>query len=158
MAYSQSGASITPKFPIEVPTNVYGSPACVYKVWFGKKYFVWKGKSLMQSAIILADSIERYIRLKKKDPSSWLCKLCDHIKKEKITTAHIEVMDTEFIQEGTKSTLDVYRMLQLEQALLNEAGNSKKCLNNNEQAYIPAWMEEKYYDDTQRFLRNWNRK
>ncbi len=112
----------------------------------------------MQSAIILADSIERYIRLKKDEPESWLCKVCDHIKKNGITEAKIKVMDTEFIKEGTKTQIDVYKMLRLEQSLLDEVGRGRKCLNNNAQAYIPTWMEERYYDDTQKFLRNWQKK
>jgi hypothetical protein len=158
MRPSITKSSITPKWPIEVPTHTYGSPAAVYKVWFGEKYLIWKGKSLMQSATILADSIERYIRLKKRDPKSWVCKVCAHIKKAKCTSARIEVIDCDFIVPGTKTQLDVYRMLMLEQALLNEAGNRQKCLNNNEQAYIPGWMEEKYWDATQKFLRNWDKK
>jgi len=158
MTHKKREPSITPKFPIEVPTHTYGSPACVYKIWFGKKYLIWKGKSLMQSAIIMADSIERYIRLKKNEPESWLCKICDHIKKEKITSARIEVVDNDFIKEGTKTQLDVYRMLKLEQALLDESERSRTCLNNNEQAYVPSWMSERYYDDTQKFLRNWQKK
>lgn len=158
MGVKKTSPSITPKFHIEVPTNAYGSPPAVYKVWFGDRYLIWKGKSLMQSAIILADSIERYIRLEKNEPESWLFKVCRFIKKYNIDKATIEVMDCDLIKEGTKSQIDVYRMLKVEQSLLDEVGNTYKCLNNNAQAYVPAWMEERYYDDTQKFLRNWSKK
>jgi len=155
MNTSKTENRITPKFPIEVPTASHLSTAAVYKVWFGKKYFIWKGKALLQSANQLAEGIERFIRTKNKDQTSWLYKICEHIKKTKCEKAKIEVIDDDFIRPGTVASLDIYRMLRVEQDLLHEAGNSERCLNNNEQAYIPKWMEENHPSETEKFLRNW---
>ena len=149
---------VTKKWHIEVPTDTYGSPFAVYRVWFGKKYyFVWKGKSLHKSAQQLAESIERYLRMGKDEPSDQLYHVCAHIKRSKVQRAHVEVLATDFIREGTTAGIDVYKVLKMEQALIKEADGDTYCLNNNEQAYIPKWMENDYADDVNRFLRNWKK-
>lgn len=148
---------VTKKYPIELPqVSYYGAPA-VYKVWFGKSYFIWKGKSLKQSAEQLSESIERYLRFNKDDSDSVLYVLCAHIKKTRCMRAKIEMVDSDLRKEGSSVAIDTYRMLRLEQDLLNEAMESHKCLNYNQQAYIPKWMENEAPGDVQKFLRNWNK-
>lgn len=148
---------VTKKYPIELPPAAYyGNPA-VYKVWFGKSYFVWKGKSLKQSADQLSESIERYLRLDKNDPESVLYVLCAHIKKTRCMRAKIEMVDSDLRKDGSSVAIDVYRMLRLEQDLLNEAASNHKCLNYNQQAYIPNWMENDAPAEVQKFLRGWNK-
>lgn len=148
---------VTKKYPIELPGALYYSPPAVYKVWFGKSYFIWKGKSLKQSAEQLAESIERYLRLDKNDPDSVLYVLCAYIKKTRCMRAKIEFVDSDLRKEGSSVAIDVYRMLRLEQDLLNEAMTNHKCLNYNQQAYIPNWMENEAPADVQKFLRGWNK-
>lgn len=158
MKTSSSKPTVTKKFPIEVPTDTYvGSPACVYKVFFGTKYLIWKGKRLLQSAEMLAAGIERYIRLGQNDPESWICHVCKHIVATRCMRAKIEVIDSDFVPDGSVSAIDVYRMLKLEQQLLNEATGDSKCLNNNTQAYVSQWMEESRPDDVAKFYRNWQK-
>lgn len=149
--------TVTKKWHIEVPVQTYASVACVYKVWFGKSYFIWKGKALLQSAKQLAESIERYLRLQKDEPTDFLYHVCAYIKRTRCTSAKVEVMDTEFIKEGTQNAIDVYKLLKLEQRLLNEAKGDTLCLNNNQQAYISRWMEEEHRPEVNRFLKNWNK-
>lgn len=156
MKTSTNTPKITSKFHIEVPTDTYvGSPACVYKVWFGKSYLIWKGKRLLQSAEMLAESIERYIRLDKDEPASWIYHVCNYIKRHKCTRAKIEMEASDFIKPGTTEAIDGYRLLKCEQALLDEAAGDPNCLNNNEQAYIPGWINP---DDSNKFLRTWKKK
>lgn len=148
---------VTKKYPIQLPeVSYYGAPA-VYKVWFGKSYFIWKGKSLKQSAEQLSESIERYLRLDKNDPESVLYVLAAHIRKTRCMRAKIEMVDSDLRKEGSVVAIDVYKMLRLEQDLLNEAMESHKCLNYNQQAYIPNWMENEAPADVQKFLRGWNK-
>lgn len=148
---------VTKKYPIELPhVSYYGAPA-VYKVWFGKSYFIWKGKSLKQSAEQLSESIERYLRMDKDDPDNVLYVLCAFIRKTRCMRAKIEMVDSDLRKEGSVVAIDAYRMLRLEQDLLNEAMESHKCLNYNEQAYIPKWMENDEPAAVQKFLRGWNK-
>jgi len=37
---------VTKKFHIEVPTDKYYSNMAVYKIWFGKCFFIWKGSDM----------------------------------------------------------------------------------------------------------------
>jgi len=148
---------VTKKYPIELPSvSYYGAPS-VYKVWFGKSYFIWKGKSLKQSAEQLSESIERYLRLGKDDPDSVLYVLGAFIRKTRCLRGKIEMVDSDMRKEGSSVAIDIYRMLRLEQDLLNEAMENKKCLNYNQQAYIPKWMENEAPGEVQKFLRNWKK-
>lgn len=158
MNTSTTKPTITKKYHIEVPTDTYtGSPACVYKVWFGKAYLIWKGKRLLQSADALAESIERYLRRDDNIPGSWIYHVCNYIRKTRCQRAKIEMVDCDFIPAGKVTAIDVYRMLKLEQSLLKEAHGDPLCLNNNEQAYISKWMEDARPDDVDKFLRTWDK-
>lgn len=151
MKTSTSKPSITRKFPIEVPTHTYGSPLAVYKVWFGKAYFIWKGLSLLQSANNLAEGIERYIRLDKNDPADIMHNLCKYIKKHKVKSATIEVIETDFPKKRTITGIDCLAMLNCEQAALDEAKGDPLCLNTNTEAYVSAWMEKGHIIDVKKF-------
>ncbi len=157
MNTSKTDPSVTAKYHIEVPTQTYGSPAAVYKVWFGKSYFIWKGKALLQSATWLAESIERALRKEELKEDNYLWHVYKHIKKTRCLKAHIEVLGTDFIKEGTDTVIDAYEILRLEQRLLHEAKGDPLCLNNNEQAYVPKWMQEEQPKEVSRFLNGWKR-
>ena len=146
MKTSSSQPTITKKFHIEVPTHTYLSGPAVYKIWFGKKYLIWKGKSMLQSCQYVAENIERYIRLKKDNREDQLFHVCAHIVKTRCIKAHVEVIDTEFTRRGSEAGIDAYKMLMAEQKLLNKADGDDMCLNNNEQAYISNWMPKKDVD------------
>lgn len=141
----------TKKFHIDVPTNQYLSPPAVYKVYFGKHYLIWKGKSLLQSCGYLAESIERYIRLKKNDETDYLYHVCNHIKRTRCIKASVEVIQTEFKKEDSES-INGFRMLKLEQELLDKAKDDL-CLNNNAEAYIPKWVKQAHVERFMKYLK-----
>ncbi len=150
--------TVTKKYHIEVPTHQFDSTsAAVYKVWFGKHYFIWKGKGLLQSVTQLAESIERYIRLQKDERENFLYHVCAHINKTRCIKATVEVVETGFIKDGTETAIDCYAILKAEQKLLKKATGDQYCLNNNEQAYISQWMEKECPTEVQRFLKTWNK-
>lgn len=148
MKTSPKNPTITKKWPIEVPTNTYESVASVFKIWFGKHYLIWKGKSLLQSCQFVAENIERYIRLQKNNREDYLYFVCAHIVKTRCIKAHVEVLENEFTK-GDSGTINVYKLLMSEQKYLDKAKNDLLCLNNNEQAYISNWMPKK---DVDKFL------
>lgn len=148
MKTSNNKPTITTKYPIEVPTQTYGSVASVFKIWFGKHYLIWKGKSLLQSCQFIAENIERYGRLQKNDDTDYLYHVCNHIKKTRCIKATVEVLENEFTK-GDGTTVNAYKLLMAEQKYLDRAKKDPLCLNNNEQAYISKWMLQ---SDVDKFL------
>lgn len=142
--------TVTEKFPIEVPTNEFLSTPAVFKVYFGTHYLIWKGKSLLQSCKYLAESIERYRRLKKDDETDYLYHVCNHIKRTRCISASVEVVANDFIKEGS-SSINGLKMLKLEQALLDKAKDGL-CLNNNAEAYLPKWISKPHIEKFTKLL------
>ncbi len=141
MKTSSSQPTVTAKYRIIVPTHQYESVPTVFKVWFGKRYFIWKGKSLLQSCQFLAESIERFIRLQKTDDTDYLYHVCSYVKKTRITQATVEVIDNSFIRNiRDTESINGYAMLVMEQKLLDKAKKDPLCLNNNLEAYVSNWI------------------
>jgi hypothetical protein len=143
MKTSSNKPTVTKKFPIEVPTHQYHSHPSIFKILFGKKYLIWKGKSLLQSCEYIAESIERYIRLNKNDDTDYLYHVVNHIKKTRVIKATVEVVCNDFVKT-TKSgseSINGYAMLVEEQKLLDKAAKDPDCLNNNAIAYTPKWIK-----------------
>lgn len=127
-------------FSIIVPTHKNASVPTVYKVYFGKKYLIWKGKSLLQSCEIIAKSISAGISKINRglpiEETDYLYHVLKHIKSTRCTSASVEVVFNEFVDEF--GTIDGLGVLKAEQKLLDEADGDLLCLNNNEQAYVPV--------------------
>lgn len=140
--------TITKKYPIEVPTQTYGSVATIFRINFGKHYLIWKGKYLLQACQFVAENIERYIRLQKNNPEDQLHHVAAHVKKTRCLSATVKVLENEFTK-GDAGTVDAYKLLMAEQKLLDDAIGDPLCLNNNSQAYISNWMPE---HDKSKFL------
>jgi hypothetical protein len=140
MKTSSSKPTITPKWNIIVPTNTYDSVTTLYKVWFGKKYFIWKSKSLLQGCEMLAVMIDRWRRKGNIPDTDYLYYVVNHIKNARVLQATVEVVANEFNRKGSESIIDGFKLLKAEQELLNKAKNDYLCLNNNEIAYTPKWI------------------
>ena len=155
MKTSASIPTITQKWPIEVPTHQYESLPTVFKVWFGQKYLIWKGKSLLQSCSFLAESIERYMRLKKDIDTDYLYHVCNHIKRTRCIKATVEVIDNSFMRtlKGAES-INGYAMLAAEQKLLDKAKKDPNCLNNNMEAYVPNWITSAHKEKFEQYLKS----
>jgi hypothetical protein len=153
MKTSSLKPTITKKWHIEVPTHQYLSDPTVFKVWFGKSYLIWKGKSLLQSCQSLAESIERYIRQQKDDDTAYLYHVCNHIKKTRCLMATVEVVENDFIRniKGAES-INGYGLLVAEQKLLDKAHGDPLCLNNNEIAYQSGWITKAHQEKFLKFL------
>lgn len=155
MKTSASSPTVTDKWHIEVPTHQYESIPTVFKVWFGKKYLIWKGKSLLQSCQYLAESLERYIRQQKDIDTDQLYHVCNHIKKTRCIVATVEVIDNAFIRTIKDSeSINGYALLVAEQKLLDKATGDPLCLNNNEYAYTPKWISKAHIDKFDQFLKD----
>lgn len=145
--------TVTKKYHIEVPTHTYDSAPTVFKVWFGKHYLIWKGKSLLQSCQFLAENIERYIRLQKNIDTDYLFHVCNHVKKTRCAKATVEVLGQDFTRRGTEDAIDGFKMLKMEQDLLNKAKKDPMCLNNNLIAYVSGWIAKKDVEKFEQYLK-----
>ena len=134
MKVSATSPTVTHKWPIEVPTHKYYSNYAVYKIWFGKYFLIWKGKSFLQSAQSAALLIERGLRLGVNDVH-YLHHVIGYIKRARVTMGYVEIISIADMDDK-----DWLKFLQEEQNLLTAHKNDPYCLNNNFAAYVPEWM------------------
>lgn len=152
-------------YSIIYPGGVGMGAASVYKIYFGRKYFIWKGKSLKQSCEILAKSISaglsRINRGFHVDEVEQLYHVLKHIKSSKCLCGKVPVdsITNDFTDES--GYIDGLAVLKLEQRLLDDAVGDANCLNNNVQAYVPVnntWITEAMKNDFLRWYTNKKRK
>ena len=149
---NEEAVRITKGFPIEIPIGKVQSAASVFKVYFGKKYFIWKGKALYQSAEIISKSIVARLRNGNFNEIDFMYHVVNHIKKNGITKGFCKAESVFNDYERDNGTINGYQMLIDEQKMLDEARKDGYCLNNNAQSYVPentAYISNK---DKQRFL------
>lgn len=156
MKLSSTDPTITNKWPIEVPTHKYKSDPAVYKVYFGKYYLIWKGKSLFQSCEFLAEGIERYRRRNTNDETDYLYHVCNHIRRSRTQKATVEVIANDF-KKPDSDAINGFKMLKLEQELLDKA-NDGYCLNNNAIAYVPGWVNKAHAEHFETYLKDRKKK
>lgn len=135
---------VTKKFPIEYTASY--SELAVYKVFFGTHYLVWKSKAISQGLQSLATQVERHLRLGRKIPDTdYLYHVINHIRRTRCIKASVEIIQDDFESP--------WQALLLEQQLLDEG--DEKCLNNNVDAYTPAWISQA---QIKKFEKNYRRK
>lgn len=133
MNTSNAKPTITSKYKITVPTDKFYSTPCVFKVHFGKKFLIWKGKSMLQSAEALSVQIDRHLRKGEIEDTDYLYYVVTYIKRARVMEGRVERIGNEFHNDNLK-------LLQLEQKYLDENMENELCLNNNIMAYIPKWV------------------
>lgn len=133
--YKQDQPFVTPKYPITVPTNLYYSTPCVYRINLGKagKFYIGKAMSLPQTMTQIAVQVERAIRTHNNDETGWFYHMIAYIIKNRVMTATVERLHEE-MKEAT------WELLKLEQEQLDKHKNNPNCLNNNFEVYIPKWI------------------
>jgi hypothetical protein len=108
----------------------YMSVQCIYRCWFGRKYFIWKAKALHQSVNQLSIEIDRRLRLGcAKDDIHY--KIVGWIKKARVTLFEVEVL----YQSENAADLLIY-----EQKQLNKCKRDDDCLNNRFLVHVPKWI------------------
>lgn len=120
-------------FRIEGMARIPSQPGA-FKLFFGKKYFIYKGKSLQLTISNFAKQIDRELRNEKKD--SILFKVIAYLKRYPVTSASVEVLMT---------SEDPIEVLMAEFTALQAGKDDPDCLNvsfENTQ-YIPAWIPQK---------------
>lgn len=126
--------SVTSPFPYTFKEQYETtSVTCVFKLWFGSKYFIFKGMRMDKTVETLSVQIHREMNNQKDD--SILFKAVAYIKRARIVTMTVEII------YETDAILD---LLTMEYEELQEAKKDPNCLNtrftNNE--YYPKWIPQ----------------
>ncbi len=135
-------------FEIVIPAGEHLGATAVYKFRLGtQRYFIWKGKSLLQSCELLCKSISAGIskmnRGFKIEEEDYLYHVLKYIKSSRCKVGTVEIIADDFLDDEGK--IDGLAVLKEEQRLLDEADGDIYCLNNNEQSYVPVnnlWITE----------------
>lgn len=124
--------SISSPFPYAFK-DPYDSVTCVFKLWFGGKYFIFKGLKLHSAAENLSIQIHRELNKPKED--SILFKVIAYIKRARVVTMTVEIVH---------ETDDPVELLKVEYEQLQKAKKDPNCLNtrftNND--YYPKWIPQ----------------
>lgn len=124
--------SITAPFPYTFKDE-YDSTTCVFKLWFGTRYFIFKGLKLKNTVENLSTQIHRERRRPKED--SILIKVIAYITKARMTSMVVErIFESDAIAQ----------VLMVEYEELQKAKKDPNCLNarftNTE--YYPKWVPQ----------------
>lgn len=108
----------------------YPNKSCVYKIWAGDKFYMWKCQALHNSMHHTGGDLERMIRSGPK-PGHLFSKLVDHIVAADISELEVEMM---------LQSEDAAELLKYEHNLLKLEEYNPLCLNKSFVPHIPKWM------------------
>lgn len=105
--------------------------SCVYRLYYGDKYIIQKGKNLSGSLFLIQKGLAYFLAYDHKEyegQNRYFFQFYNHVRSNPGLKFRVEVLF-----ESTNG----YQLLKREQIELNESFSDKKCLNNNISAYIP---------------------
>ena len=123
-------------FSFNLPeSNSNNDTPVVFKLYYGEKYIIHKGKYLAASIKILERNCGYYIAYNhdKKDNVDYYEAFYNYVKKNPNLTFRVEVI---------KHDIDAFEILKTEHILLNNSIRDKNCKNNNLTPYIPKFNEK----------------
>lgn len=132
MGLPQYAAIFPHKFREEYPNK-----SCVYKIWVGDGFFIWKAQSLHNSMYHIGGDMERRIRLGPK-PGHLFSKMEEYIISSLATEVEVEVL----LQSD-----DPFELLKLEYTLLQESKENPTCLNVSFLPCTPKWISEEIINE-----------
>lgn len=109
----------------------YQCKTCLVKIWFGKKYFFWKSKSLRQSAEQVCRDLSRKARNGCSETDLFF-NVATYVRRYRIPACVFEVILT---------TENHTQLVEYEAKLLKKFYGTSDCLNNTPEPYIPAWIK-----------------
>lgn len=114
--------------------KIYGVKSCVYKLFCHDRYVIIKAKDHEQSVQGIQKALNQFLRNSElqRSPTNLYYHFFTYVAKQK---------ESKFIVEILKESENAYDLLVSEQISLNVSRKDKKCLNNNVDAYIPAFND-----------------
>lgn len=115
-----------------VLTGNFTEEPTVYKLHFGKKYYIWKGKNLKHSVETVCNDIDRFIG--KGVPADHLLKkVVDYVTRGRILFCRVEVL---------LQTVNLSELIDFENLSLKQSKEDPECLNIKFDAHVPKWISE----------------
>lgn len=156
---------------IQILEEYLETESCVYKLYYGDRYVVVKGKTLAGSIYLIERGYVAFIAAgggtgrgrggegqKEWDgTNSYYFQFYSYIYDNPDFSYKVEVI---------LETNDAYRLLKTEYLVLKSCLKDKKCLNSNVTSYIPkfsvktgtyGWITKRNVTDFRRFLTKWDR-
>lgn len=115
-----------------VITDDHTEQPAVYKLFFGNKFYIWKGKSLSASVETICRDISRFA-VKGYPPDHLLKKVMDYYTRYRPLFCRVEVL----IQ-----TDNVTQLIDFENLTLTKFKDDPDCLNIKFEAHVPKWITE----------------
>lgn len=106
---------------------------CVFRLWAGDKYFIWKGKSFPDAAGYISETIDRLLRKPDSAGKDTVADLVNEIELSRCLYLEVEAVhypDTPF------------DLLVLEHKMLRDATGDPKCVNTVFMPHLPKWIPE----------------
>lgn len=110
--------------------ETYRSGTCLIKIHFGKKYFLWKAKSLKQTAEQVCRDLSRKCRNGCPETDLFF-KVVQYIRRGRIQSCTFEVV---------MYTEDHNLLIKKEAELLRAGFGTDLCLNLSPEPYMPGWI------------------
>lgn len=121
------------EYSLNVPEMLSELGHTVYKLYYGDRYVVNKGKTLAGSLFLMQKGLGYYLAYdhhkESKFEKDYFSAFYEFIRKNPNKAFRVEIVLT---------SADAYEILKTEQLELNKAMKYKKCLNGNIQSYVPT--------------------
>lgn len=115
----------------------------IYKAWFGKRFLIWKAKSLQQSVNSISKEIDQRLRLGLKGPDDPFTKVIPYIRQARVGIMEIEAIT--LTDDPAQLLIDEYNEL--------KAGkDDPQCLNISFFPHIPKWIPQDAQDEFREFV------
>jgi hypothetical protein len=114
----------------------------IYKAWFGKRYLIWKAKSLAQSVNTMAMDLDRKLRLGIRDGDAFE-KVVAAIRRGRIGIFEVEVI------LASDNPVD---LLKTEYDELKKCMGDNHCLNINFYPNISSWISESAREEFEAYV------
>lgn len=125
---------------IPIQDEYFEVESCVYKLYYGNRYVIVKGKTLAGSIYLIEKGYANFISSwggikgkESEDVNSYYKKFYLYIHKKPKLSFRVELL---------LESNDGSKLLMKECNELNRSIRDKKCLNNNVEPYIPIFREK----------------
>lgn len=122
-------------FPYQMAPEItgYTSEPAVYKLQFGRKYYIWKGKSFKSSVEQNLSDISGLLYKLEKKVDHIFYPIVEHIKHYRVMECTVHLI----MQTGVAANL-----VKAEADILEVAIGDPECLNVHFKPHIPKWLAE----------------
>lgn len=124
--------------------GAYTDQPTVYKLIFGKKYYIWKGKNLRHSVETICKDIGRFVT-NGCNSDHLLKKVIDHVAKNRVMFCKVTVL---------LQTDNLTELIDFENLILKQSENDPDCLNVKFDAHIPKWILDPGHGDKSKTTQN----